>query len=79
MSLYLDTLFIGVFDDNIKEICEIIHSTGGLVYLDGANMNAQVKDGTFIWNINMIHNLLIMPCNRWDCADPEIMAPMSVI
>ncbi len=32
----------GVFEENIKEICEIIHTNGGLVYMDGANMNAQV-------------------------------------
>jgi len=32
----------GVFEEDIKEICEIIHSRGGLVYMDGANMNAQV-------------------------------------
>jgi glycine dehydrogenase len=32
----------GVFEDTIKEICEIIHANGGQVYLDGANLNAQV-------------------------------------
>lgn len=32
----------GVFDDNIREICDIIHSNGGQVYMDGANLNAQV-------------------------------------
>lgn len=32
----------GVFDENIKEITKIIHDNGGQVYLDGANMNAQV-------------------------------------
>jgi glycine dehydrogenase len=32
----------GVFEESIKEICEIIHSFGGQVYMDGANMNAQV-------------------------------------
>lgn len=32
----------GVFEEGIKEICEIIHENGGLVYMDGANMNAQV-------------------------------------
>jgi glycine dehydrogenase len=31
-----------VFEENIKEFCEIVHSKGGLVYMDGANMNAQV-------------------------------------
>lgn len=32
----------GVFETRIHEICEIIHERGGLVYMDGANMNAQV-------------------------------------
>ena len=32
----------GVFEEGIREICNIIHSNGGLVYMDGANMNAQV-------------------------------------
>jgi glycine dehydrogenase len=32
----------GVFEENIKEICEITHANGGQVYMDGANMNAQV-------------------------------------
>ena len=31
----------GIFDENIKEITSIIHECGGLVYMDGANMNAQ--------------------------------------
>ena len=32
----------GVFEESIKDICRIIHEHGGLVYMDGANMNAQV-------------------------------------
>jgi glycine dehydrogenase len=32
----------GVFEEEIREICDIVHQHGGLVYLDGANMNAQV-------------------------------------
>lgn len=32
----------GVFEESIVEICETIHQCGGLVYMDGANMNAQV-------------------------------------
>ncbi|HEY8937581.1 MAG TPA: aminomethyl-transferring glycine dehydrogenase [Cyclobacteriaceae bacterium] len=32
----------GVFEESITEICETIHTNGGLVYMDGANMNAQV-------------------------------------
>jgi glycine dehydrogenase len=32
----------GVFEETIREICDIIHANGGQVYMDGANMNAQV-------------------------------------
>lgn len=32
----------GVFEESIKKVCSIIHANGGLVYMDGANMNAQV-------------------------------------
>jgi len=32
----------GVFEQGIREICQIVHDHGGLVYMDGANMNAQV-------------------------------------
>ena len=32
----------GVFEDAIQDVCKIVHTHGGLVYMDGANMNAQV-------------------------------------
>jgi len=32
----------GVFEESIKEICSIVHENGGQIYMDGANMNAQV-------------------------------------
>lgn len=32
----------GVFEESIQEICSIVHEHGGQVYMDGANMNAQV-------------------------------------
>lgn len=32
----------GVFEEGIREICQLIHDNGGQVYMDGANMNAQV-------------------------------------
>jgi len=32
----------GVFEEEIREICDLIHRHGGMVYMDGANMNAQV-------------------------------------
>jgi glycine dehydrogenase subunit 2 len=33
---------VGLFERNIREICQIVHDAGGLVYMDGANMNALV-------------------------------------
>jgi glycine dehydrogenase subunit 2 len=33
---------LGLFEKNIEEICRIVHEAGGLVYMDGANMNALV-------------------------------------
>src|SRR5512143_1798099 len=32
----------GVFEEAIREICQVVHENGGQVYMDGANMNAQV-------------------------------------
>ncbi|XP_055375548.1 glycine dehydrogenase (decarboxylating), mitochondrial [Condylostylus longicornis] len=40
MVTYPSTM--GVFEDNIRYICDLVHKHGGQVYLDGANMNAQV-------------------------------------
>ena len=39
---------LGLFDANTKQVCDMIHETGGLIYMDGANLNAimgQVKPG----------------------------------
>lgn len=36
----------GVFEEHIGDVCDLIHKNGGQVYLDGANMNAQVRDQT---------------------------------
>lgn len=40
----------GVFEEQIGDVCDLIHKHGGQVYLDGANMNAQVQNllGKFI-------------------------------
>jgi glycine dehydrogenase len=35
----------GVYEEGVDEICRIIHANGGQVYMDGANMNAQVGRG----------------------------------
>ncbi|MCG8634932.1 MAG: aminomethyl-transferring glycine dehydrogenase subunit GcvPB [Desulfobacterales bacterium] len=47
---------LGLFENNIKEVCEIVHAKGGLVYGDGANMNAimgVVKPGDL--GIDVLH------------------------
>lgn len=33
---------LGLFEENIEEVCKILHDAGGMVYMDGANMNALV-------------------------------------
>ena len=56
----------GVFEESIREICEIIHANGGQVYLDGANMNAQVglsqpgKYGADVSHLNL-HKTFCIP------------------
>ena len=56
----------GVFEEKIKEICQIIHDNGGQVYMDGANLNALVgiaKPGKFgpdICHINL-HKTFCIP------------------
>ncbi len=37
----------GVFEEGIREICRIVHESGGQVYLDGANLNAMIGYATF--------------------------------
>ena len=56
----------GVFEEAIMHICDIIHDHGGLVYMDGANMNAQcgltspAKIGADICHLNL-HKTFAMP------------------
>ncbi len=56
----------GVFEEKIREICEIIHENGGQVYMDGANMNAQVgltspaKIGADVCHLNL-HKTFCIP------------------
>jgi glycine dehydrogenase subunit 2 len=47
---------LGIFEPDIRRICEIVHAKGGLVYMDGANMNALVgiaRPGEF--GIDVMH------------------------
>jgi glycine dehydrogenase len=56
----------GVFEDHILEVCNLIHDNGGLVYMDGANMNAQVgltnpnKIGADVCHLNL-HKTFCIP------------------
>ena len=56
----------GVFEEEIVEICQIIHENGGQVYMDGANMNAQVgitspgKIGADVCHLNL-HKTFCIP------------------
>ena len=56
----------GVFEEDIMEICRIIHDNGGQVYMDGANMNAQVgltspaKIGADVCHLNL-HKTFAIP------------------
>jgi glycine dehydrogenase len=56
----------GVFEERIKEICDIIHQNGGMVYMDGANLNAQVgltspaEIGADVCHINL-HKTFAIP------------------
>ena len=56
----------GVFETQIQEICQIIHDNGGKVYMDGANMNAQVgltnpsKIGADVCHLNL-HKTFAIP------------------
>ncbi|MCF8357275.1 MAG: aminomethyl-transferring glycine dehydrogenase [Prolixibacteraceae bacterium] len=56
----------GVFEASVVEVCDIIHSYGGQVYMDGANMNAQVgltspgKIGADVCHLNL-HKTFAIP------------------
>lgn len=56
----------GVFEATIQEVCEIVHKCGGQVYMDGANMNAQVgltspgKCGADVCHLNL-HKTFCIP------------------
>ena len=56
----------GVFEESIEEICSVIHEHGGQVYMDGANMNAQVglcqpgKIGADVCHLNL-HKTFCIP------------------
>ena len=56
----------GVFEEDIREICDVVHEHGGQVYLDGANLNALVgcaapgKFGADVSHLNL-HKTFCIP------------------
>jgi glycine dehydrogenase len=56
----------GVFEEHVREVCQVIHDQGGQVYLDGANLNAQVglcrpgEYGADVCHINL-HKTFAIP------------------
>ncbi|TWU51094.1 aminomethyl-transferring glycine dehydrogenase [Rubripirellula reticaptiva] len=56
----------GVFEATIREVCDVVHQNGGQVYMDGANMNAQVgltspgKCGADVCHLNL-HKTFCIP------------------
>ena len=61
----------GVFENGIREICTVVHRHGGQVYLDGANLNAQVglcRPGAFgadVCHLNLHKTFCIPHGGRW--------------
>ncbi len=66
----------GVFEEPIQEICAVVHSHGGQVYMDGANMNAQVgicrpgDIGADVCHLKLAQNLLYSSWWRWPGMGP---------
>ncbi len=60
----------GVYEAAVKEICQIIHDNGGQVYMDGANLNAQVgvakpaEIGADVSHVNL-HKTFCIPAWWW--------------
>jgi glycine dehydrogenase subunit 2 len=47
---------LGIFEKNIRQICEIVHEKGGQVYIDGANLNAMMmKTRPGDWGADVMH------------------------
>ena len=74
----------GVFEEAIKDICDIIHYYGGQVYMDGANMNAQVglcrpgDFGTDVCHLNLHKTFCIPHGGGGPGMGPICVAPQLV-
>ena len=72
----------GFFDDNVKEITDLIHENGGQVYMDGANMNAQVgflhgNIGADVCHLNLHKTLqfLMVEVGSWPICVAKHLVP----
>src|ERR671914_20633 len=74
----------GVFEDGIREICAIVHEHGGQVYMDGANMNAQVgvtspgRIGADVCHLNLHKTFCIPHGGGGPGMGPIAVAPQLV-
>ena len=74
----------GVFEEGIIEICEIVHAHGGQVYMDGANMNAQVgltspgRIGADVCHLNLHKTFCIPHGGGGPGMGPIAVAPQLV-
>jgi selenocysteine lyase/cysteine desulfurase len=79
----------GVFEADVRRICQIVHTHGGQVYMDGANMNAQVglcrpgDIGADVCHLNL-HKTFCIPHGggglAWDHRrrpSPGLLSPLS--
>src|SRR2546429_3786647 len=66
----------GVFEASIRKICKIVHQNGGQVYMDGANMNAQVglcrpgDIGADVGHLNLHKTICIPHGGGGSCMGP---------
>ncbi len=67
----------GVFEEGIAEICELVHAHGGQVYMDGANLNAQLGltspglIGADVCHLNLHKTFCIPARRRWSGRRPH--------
>jgi uncharacterized membrane protein YqaE (UPF0057 family) len=68
----------GVFEVQIQKICEIIHTKGGQVYLDGANLNAIVLAAVFLPPLPVIIRVGLVSCTKLPLAIKILLAMLML-
>lgn len=58
----------GVYEETIREVCEVVHQFGGQVYLDGANMNAQLASPRRALLVRTFHTLTYIKLSAFRTA-----------